>query len=464
MTVFFLLLTPLVPLILGNELTKIFAPTILLIYIVVAFLSIYRNRNLFNLVSPISLIFFYSSLSLLLGSWGYKNGYVFVEQDEIDFLGWRQMHLSLSAIMISLSVMVLVNNYFEGRMKRLFQSCMIKTNRPSMLSGLVLAPFFFTQLNLDLLGGQGDLAIIPKTILAIFCIISCQRIENKSIRWIIYISLIILFATFSIQDKREAIFLIFPIVYLELAREKITLTPMFMFWTLCVTGLLLALILIMSVARGYGNFGMFTTLSEAIPFLLEYVKSDKFIPGLFANIEVNYFFFHALNSIELVINNPQHISFGSTIIKPLFVLVPRSIAEWKPDSIIELYTSLHAPDIRAIGGSWPISVFSEFFWNFYFFAPFFVLFFSVALAKFQMEMVKSLCKNDSYKLAFFLFCYMNLITLARGSGFDQYVVFIIIAGVSILICKAFSVFPGLRVVMRAESTGKLNESERVKEK
>jgi len=464
MMVFFLLAISLVPLTLGNELTKNFAPTILFLYVVFGFIFINRARNLLNFMSPNSLIFFYSSLSLLLGSWAYKNGYVFVYQDQMDFLRWRKMDVSLSVIMISLSVMVITDDYFRRRMKGVFQSYTIKTNRSLMLSGLILVPFFFTTLDLDMLGAQGDLSIIPKTILAMFCIISCQRLENKFLRWTIYIFLIIVFATFSIADKRDSIFLIFPAIYLEFARKKITLTPMVMLWALLIITFLLGLILTMSVARGYGNYGQFTTLTDAFPFLLGYLKSDDFIPGFFANIEVNYFFFHALNAIELIVNNPELISFGSTIIKPLFFLVPRNIAEWKPDSIIHLYTSLHAPDIRAIGGSWPISIFSEFFWNFYFFSPLFVLVFSAVLAKFQLETIKLLCKNDNFKLAFFIFGYMNLIILARGSGFDQYVVFVILGGASILICKIFLVFLSSLLVMRSESNRKFNNNERVKRK
>lgn len=464
MLYFFLIGTSLVPLLIGNEQTKIFAPIILFFYVFFVAGLFYRARDVFNFISPISLIFFYSSLSLLLGSWGYKNGYVMVKQDEIAFLEWRQMDVSLSLMMISLSVMILTDNYFQRKMKGIFQSRQIEINRPLMFSGLILAPFFFFSLDLDLLGGQGDLSIIPKTIVGIFIIISSQRIEKKFIRWLIYLSLIIGFATFSIDDKREAIFLIFPIIYLELARKKINMTPIFIFWFLCIIASLLGLVLIMSVARGYGEFGIFTTLTDAIPFVKEYIKSDSFIPGFFANIEVNYFFFHALNSIELVINDPQNVSFGSTIVKPLFILIPRSIAEWKPDSIIGLYTSLHSPDIRAIGGSWPISVFSEIFWNFYFSAPLFVIIFSLGLVKFQAAMLKSLYVNDNYKLAFLLFCYMNLITLARGSGFDQYVVFIILAGWFVLMCKFFSFISKYDLVTKSKRNHEFNNNKRVKRK
>lgn len=434
-----LFFTSLVPLVIGNESTKIFAPAILSFFLTVAVFLIYRTRNLFSFSSPISLIFFYTTLSLTLGAWGYKNGYVIVERDMVTFMAWLHMDVSLSIIMISLSVMLATDNYFQKKTYKVVQSCSVYTNRTIMMSGLVLVPFFFFSLDLAALGGDGDLSIVPKTIVAIFIIIMTQRVEKKFIRWVIYICLITAFATFSIDDKREAIFLIFPSAYLELTRKKINLTPVVIIWTLILISFLLALILIMSVARGYGDFGTFTTLLEAIPFVFDYVTSDIFIAGLFANIEVNYFFIHALNAIEIIVNEPQRISLGLTVIKPLFVFIPRSIAEWKPESIIGLYTTVYDPEIRAIGGSWPVSIFSEFFWNFYFLAPFFVLLFSLALVKFQILIIKSVQKNNNYMLAFLLFSYMNLITLARGSGLDQYAVFIILGGVFIFLCKSISI-------------------------
>jgi hypothetical protein len=434
-----LFLTSFVPLLIGNESTKNFATTILLFYSTVAFASIYRTRNIFSFASPINLIFFYTTLSLALGAWAYQKGYVLVEKDMMTFEAWRHMDVSLSFIMLSLSVMLSTEYYFQKRTCELPHSFAVKTNRSSMLSGLVLAPFFFFSLDLALLGGDGDLSIIPKTILAIFIIIATQRIEKKYMRWAIYFLLITGFATFSIEDKREAIFLIFPAAYLELSRKKIKLTPKVIIWIFIIIIFLMALILIMSVARGYGGFGTFRTLLDAIPFVIEYATSDVFIAGLFANIEVNYFFIHALNAIEIIVNDPQHISLGLTIVKPLFVFLPRSIAEWKPESIIGLYTSVYDPAIRAIGGSWPISVISEFFWNFYFFAPIFTLLFSLFLLKFQILINKSIQKNNNYILAFLLFSYMNLITLARGSGFDQYAVFVILGGFFVFLCKSISI-------------------------
>lgn len=433
-----LLLISFIPLIVGNDYTKLYATEILLFHSVVAFISIFRVRDTFSIMSPVSLIFFYTSLSLAFGAWGFRNGHVLVVKDMENFLSWHHMDVSLALLLFSLSVMIITNNYMKYKTGQLIQMRTIHSNRPMMLTGIVLIPFFFFSLDLDVLGGSGDLAIIPKTVVAIFIIIAIQRINNISTRWVLYVLLIIGFATFSIEDKREAIFIVLPAIYLELAQKKTSFSPLLFTWTIVLVSILLALILVMSVARGYGEFGQFSSLVEALPFVSMYISSDIFIAGLLANTEVNYFFFHALNAIEIVINSPDYISMGSTIIKPLFIMFPRSIAEWKPDSIIGLYTSAYDPSIRALGGSWPISIFSEFVWNFYYLAPLVVVPFTVVLVKFQRIIISALSRGKYYLLAFYLFTYLNLITLARGSGFDQFIVFIILGGFFVLVCKFFS--------------------------
>ena len=84
----------------------------------------------------------------------------------------------------------------------------------------------------------------------------------------------------------------------------------------------LILILAMSIARGYGGFGEFTSIFSTISLIPSYLNSDIFIGGLLLNIEVGYFYFHGINAIELVLNDLNLMSLGSTIIKPLFLFIP----------------------------------------------------------------------------------------------------------------------------------------------
>jgi hypothetical protein len=194
----------------------------------------------------------------------------------------------------------------------------------------------------------------------------------------------------------------------------------------------------MSVARGYGGIKGIDNLFDAIPTIWTYVRSDDFLSGFLANIEVSYFFFHAINAVDYVLTNPEILSFGSTLIKPVFIFIPRQIAPWKPVSIIDKYTTAYDPEIRDLGGSWPISIFSEFIWNYHVLGVILAFIIAKILVRYHILMLLSYKKNLFYKTVFFLFAYTNIVTLARGCGFDQYILFILIGGTCITVCRGMS--------------------------
>jgi hypothetical protein len=444
------------PLALGNELSKELAPTLFLAQAALGLKFLYgRHRDTFYLLTPASLVFFYITLSMALGSWGFKNGYVALEKDLIEFKAWQHTHISIMITMVCMTVIMAIERRAQARYTPFRRETYPKSGSLNLLvATAVLTPFFFLPLDLESIGGNGDLAILPRTLLAIVAITSCQHLSSRSGRWVIYCAMIFIFATFSIEDKREAIFLIFPILYLEFHRSRYRLGSGMLAKLVVLAVFLLILIITMSVARGYGGFGEFNTLSDAIPFVLPYVLGDEFLPDLLANIEVNYFFFHGLNSIEHILEDPRHLSLGTTLIKPLLVFFPRSLNSWKPDSIIGLYTSIHDPAIRAIGGSWPINVVSEFFWNFHMAAPVAAAALAAVLGKLQLVLLNEANRANVFRYAFFLFCYMQTITLARGSGFDQYLVYVLIAGAVALVCDLTS-----RILGRAASSFKVGISQ-----
>jgi hypothetical protein len=435
MLVIVLTVISLIPILLGNESTKQYASLILCLYSIVGFLIFYKPKQLAYLATPISLIFFYTSLSLMFGAWGFENGFVIVNQNYRDYQGWQKMDQALCLVLLCLTAMAAVESVSQKKYQVLIPYSPFKSEKPHLLVGLPLLIFYFIPLNLDQLGGQGDLAIMPKTVSALFVIIYSQNVNRASYRWLINLTIIFLFSTFSIEDKREAIFLIFPIVYLEVMREqkKITL-GLGLNYTIIVL-FLTSLILAMSVARGYGQIAGIDNLFDAIPTIWTYLRGDDFLAGFLANIEVSYFFFHAINSVDYVLNNPDVLSFGSTIIKPAFLFIPRQIAPWKPVSIIDKYTTAYDPEIRDIGGSWPISMFSEFIWNFHFFGIIFAFLIAKILVRYQISMLAANKNKNFFQTVFFLFAYTNIVTLARGSGFDQYMLFLFLGATFISLCR-----------------------------
>ena len=354
----------------------------------------YRKDSLSHLVTPNALIYFYFTLTFFLGSWGYSNEYVLVDKDLKVFTDWRYRQVSTCLSMLCTSLFLVVDIVYHKRYEVISSKINWSKHNGYFLFGtLFLVPFFFVSLNLDFIGAQGDLAILPKGIAAISVILYLSKL-NKIKRYLGYGVLILFFATFSSDEKREAIFLIFPIIWLEANRYKIKPTLS----TICsgvVIGVLAGvLILSMSVVRGYGNFGDVSSIFEAIFFLPQYINSDFFISAFLVNIEATYLYFHALNSIEMVLSDIDLLAYGSTLIKPLFIMFPREVIPFKPDSILELYTSAYDPVGRELGGSWTIGLFSEFIWNFYILGVFLV----ILVAKYLCKLNVSTTMKDYDKL------------------------------------------------------------------
>ena len=175
--------------------------------------------------------------------------------------------------------------------------------------------FSFTQFDLSIFGSDGDLSNIPKTI-AILTIIYYLAINKIKKRYLIYFLILVLYASLNITSKREAIFLIFPIGLLESFINFNNFKIKHFFGFLMVSLLCLSLILIMSIARGYGSYDLVEiNMIQAIPFLFNYVKSDFFLESLFNNIETNYTFFHSFQALEYIQNDINLLTFGSTILR-----------------------------------------------------------------------------------------------------------------------------------------------------
>ena len=168
------------------------------------------------------------------------------------------------------------------------------------------------------------------------------------LRAFIYVAMIFLLGSMSVSDKREAIFVIFPIILVESYYGRWVINLKIVLSALPILSALLIMILAMSISRGYGSFGSVDFLDSFL-YVLPYIKSDNFISGVMNNLEFNYVFFHSINAVESVLNDSGLLEFGSTLIKFFFIPIPRSIFPEKPDSIIHLYTNHFDPILRELG-------------------------------------------------------------------------------------------------------------------
>lgn len=393
-----------------------------------------KNKGHAWLVHPSTMILNYIGLSVFLGSVAFSFDLVAIQKDLGVYKAWSYYNYTSTIFILLIGAFVvgscqrnlrIVPESFVPRRKRIFY--------------WILLPwfsFFFVPLNLDIIGGSGDFAIVIKTCLAIFFIYRISYLDSFMMRWLLYFGIIFVFALFSIQEKREAIFLIFPMVYLEITKGLLQLNFKSFLLSILSFFIITMLIVSMSIGRGYGGFGEDLSLLQSFAYIDDYIKSPEFVIYFAQNIETNYTFFHALNSIELVLLDSSYLSYGSTFWKVLFIPFPRSIFPFKPYSILELYTSAYAPSFRSIRGSWVVPVFSEFVWNFGILGIVASYLFGRLMSVFNDKLSTSVLMNGGLRTIRLLFTYTILFTYVRGSGLDQFVLYWLI-GISVIFYYKF---------------------------
>ncbi len=111
---------------------------------------------------------------------------------------------------------------------------------------------------------------------------------------------------------------------------------------------------------------------------------------------------------KVLVEKKVDYTYGVNFAKPLYAIIPRDIWEEKPISISRLFAKKFNPDFYAQGGSEPITIYGELFWNFgYLSFLFFILFAYLAVIADKKIEQALICKNDSD-----LALYITLIALS----------------------------------------------------
>lgn len=253
-------------------------------------------------------------------------------------------------------------------------------------------------------------------------------ISRNKFRWVLVIFLLFLLSSISFDDKRYALSIIIPLLFIELYQKKIdyknkNISKIIYLVLLSVVAIYV--ILAMSIMRGYGNYDT-NSIIDALHLVPNYVSSEIFLSLAALNFEYGYVYFHTHNAIELIEKNHSFLAYGESLAKVFFIGIPEELFNYKPASILELYTGAWAPEFRSIGGSYPISLVSEMYWNFWWFGI--IALFILILT---LEKVASYGVNNLKRSKFFISLYMVWLAcfpvLVRGSGLDLFIVVWIVA-------------------------------------
>jgi hypothetical protein len=259
-------------------------------------------------------------------------------------------------------------------------------------------------------------AVVRITIcIAIFCVVFQQRYQT---RWIIVIATILLIATVSSDSKRNAIFLALPALWLELSTGSINrLSLKVVMLTMIGASFLIVLIMAMSIMRGYGLLDP-ANFFDAITLVPKYIQDPKAWSFLANNFEFSTVFFSSHNAIHLINQNSILLAMGETLLKPFFTGIPESVFGYKPRTILDLYTSTWSPTFRGIGGSYPITFLSEFYWNFHWLGLIPLTAFMLLIEKLYNQLKSCNAHKTTYKFIFWMCVYFFMLFLMRGSGLD----------------------------------------------
>lgn len=92
--------------------------------------------------------------------------------------------------------------------------------------------------------------------------------------------------------------------------------------------------------------------------------------------------------------------------------------------MIDVYTTKFDPEFRSRGGSYPITIYAEAFWNFGFFSVFFIFILFGVLNHAYGKMIKWVSTNNFSLTCFiFLYLYTTMIQFVRGSGLDLWILY-----------------------------------------
>lgn len=422
----FNLLISLVLIFFSNDFLKLNSYLFYLVQFIINIYFLIKNiKYLDNFFIPTFLFLIYLSVTQILGGYLAPRGF-----------GWEKSFYNSLNLIENMGIIIFFNlivNFsltlltFKFLRKGEYETNQkIHTKRVSNLLLLLLLLLFIFISYL-----QKDWIFPIQLSIFIFLIYEAQKRSNLT-KWIVAIFGLLVMLIFNFESKREIIMVLFATIFLHFYINKMK----FNFKTILLipVGILsfIFFVLVASVLRGYGALDN-RNLISAIKYLPQYISSDNFMDSLVDNFELNYAYSTPTIAMDYVMEGKIDFQYGMSIFKMILLVFPRSIFDFKPESLMLQFTKIYDNDFYIRGGSLPITLSSEIFLNFYLFAiPFLIL-----IMYFFNNVFNKIFKTNN--LLIFLMCVFivsSFFMFMRGSGFDLYAFAIALASIC-FICILF---------------------------
>lgn len=324
----------------------------------------------------------------------------------------------LGAVFVSVLALLLVYDRHIRLTSR--RHLRIEKSLPIVATG-VLITFTIAPLSLSRLGGTGDFSSVMQALGAVAIAVYVQKTNRSNWRFSIYATLCVYLAVSNVEDKRILVFFVIVLVFLEAhAFTRFRLTTRSIVLGLAAVSIVATSVITLSIQRGHGELRT-ANVGESLLAIPRYFQSPSSMDTLFINFEWTLSYFHSVNAVEKTIQNPDGPLMGATYVKALLVPVPRSIAPFKPDNFIGIYTAQVDSVYRSRGGSWPPNAYAEAFGNFHYaggLAALFVIF-SLLNRAFNSLLLLMRTSNRSITVLY-LTMYLFLFEYFRGFGLDGF--------------------------------------------
>ena len=367
--------------------------------------------NVYTFLQPSVIGINYVYTSLALGALAFVSENIVILRMRSDAAEWLTTPIP---ILLLAGVVSLLIAFGDHRPKRAAWTLPSPSPaRAMMLLLLTVGTVFF--------GSEIEFVFVGPLAGATFLIYALQVVAFKDgkRRLVLYVLALVPLSILLAHDKRDVIFPLIAVVLLEsLVRDRDRLTVRrLLSWLVIYTPPVFALILAMTVLRAAEQFGI-ASVGGIIAAVSAYVQGTDFLGHLFLNLEWTYTYVHTFNAINYALTDRIPALLGSTYVKVLFIFVPREWVDWKPDSIIHVYTSYYDQGYWRRGGSWVSSMVGEAILNFRWFGA---VILALILRTFDHLFVRYVLiqRRKNYLFAgAALYGLVAFLLYARGSGLE----------------------------------------------
>ena len=385
------------------------------------------GRQLIFLFQPSLLLVTAVSLLIAIGGLGFHHGWALTHWIE-QTVSWQNLEIHLTFFYVFFLLMI----FFYNRKKlrpglNLPGNSRLKIITFAVIS--ILASVAMATVNLPFASQVVAVGFIG------YCLHICN-IQNLKTRMLLYLTLFIPIALLLHDDKRDAIFLLFPLFIIELLQnpeKKLNFKSLFTIFY--ITFGVLIMIVLATVLRA-AEYYEINKLIDIFSAARTYVFSELFLGYFLQNIEATYTYFHTINAIEMWTFQKLDALSGGSYVKAFFVTFPREIFDFKPQKASYWYTLTYDEKYRLSGGSWAVSMFGEAYLNFQIFGALIL----VSILKFFDYLFYSITLRPAYKNYMInimkLYLPVAFLDFSRGAGLDSIVIYLCVVMFASLILEA----------------------------